>query len=105
MPRKILGDHDPVLKTEFEKEDTASGFDSLCMLYVGMTRAKHGLYLVSSTGKSKSSVVREALEAYLNGETARDGGSCLDLVENLAGCLEGPRDLSSNKKHMSGFGR
>ncbi len=56
-------------------------------------------------GKSKSTVVREALDAYLNGETARAGGSCLDLIENLAGCLQGPEDLSSNRKHMSGFGR
>jgi predicted transcriptional regulator len=56
-------------------------------------------------GKSKSTVVREALDAYLNGETARAGGSCLDLIENLAGCLAGPEDLSSNRTHMSDFGR
>ena len=47
-------------------------------------------------GKSKSTVVREALEAYLNGETARAGTSCLDLVENLAGCLAGPRGRISH---------
>ncbi len=56
-------------------------------------------------GKSKSTVVREALEAHLNGETARIRGSSLDLVENLAGCLQGPKDLSTNKRHLSGFGR
>ena len=56
-------------------------------------------------GKSKSSVVREALTAFLNGETALPGVSCLDLVHNLAGCLNGPRDLSTNRKHMTGFGR
>ena len=56
-------------------------------------------------GKSKSSLVRDALVAYFNGETARSAGSVLDLVENLAGCVEGPRDLSTGKRHMRGFGR
>ena len=56
-------------------------------------------------GKSKSTVVREALTAFLNGETALPGGSCLDLVDNLAGCLKGPRNLSTDPKHMTGFGR
>ena len=56
-------------------------------------------------GTSKSSLVREAILAYLDGETARNGGSVLDLVENLAGCVEGPKDLSTGKRHMSGFGR
>jgi predicted transcriptional regulator len=56
-------------------------------------------------GTSKSNLVREALLAYLDGETARTGGSVLDLVENLAGCVEGPKDLSTGKRHMSGFGR
>ncbi len=56
-------------------------------------------------GKSESAVVREALTAFLNGETALGGVSCLDLVHNLAGCLNGPRDLSTNRKHMTGFGR
>ncbi len=56
-------------------------------------------------GTSKSTVVRDALTAFLNGETALPGTSCLELVHNLAGCLNGPRDLSTNRKHMTGFGR
>ena len=56
-------------------------------------------------GKSKSTVIREALTAFLNAETALPSVSCLDLVHNLAGCLNGPRDLSINRKHMTGFGR
>jgi metal-responsive CopG/Arc/MetJ family transcriptional regulator len=56
-------------------------------------------------GTSKSSLVREALLAYLDGETAGNGRSVLDLVANLAGCVEGPKDLSTGMRHMTGFGR
>ena len=31
-------------------------------------------------------------------------GSFLDLSYDLAGCLEGPGDLSTNPEHMEGFG-
>lgn len=52
---------------------------------------------------NKSSLVREALEAYLGNE--QRAGSFLDLTKDLLGTLKGPSDLSSNKKHMEGYGR
>ena len=57
-------------------------------------------------GESKSSVVREAIAAYLGreGETTSDV-SCYDLAKDLAGSCDGPRDLSRNKKHLQGYGR
>ena len=54
---------------------------------------------------SKSALVREALESYLAGADGSQAGSCLDLAGDLAGCLEGPGDLSHNPKHMEGYGR
>ncbi len=60
MPKKILGERDAVLKQQFDAEDAATGFDSLCLLYVAMTRPKHGLYLVTSTRKSRSKTTRPA---------------------------------------------
>ena len=56
-------------------------------------------------GASKSAVVREALEAYVTRGGKVVPGSALDLARDLAGCLEGPGDLSYNKRHMRGFGR
>ncbi len=56
-------------------------------------------------GKSKSTLVREALARYLDGQTAASGRSCLDLVQNLAGCVDGPKDLSTSRRHLRGFGR
>ena len=60
---------------------------------------------VRRRGVSTSALVREALEDRLGSE-ARDGkGSCLDLVGDLAGVLTGPADLSSNARHLKGYGR
>lgn len=55
-------------------------------------------------GMTRSRLVREALEAHLRGSVA--AGSVLDRTSDLAGCLKGlPRDLSSNRTHLKGFGR
>lgn len=52
---------------------------------------------------SRSALMREAAEQYLSasGEKAE---SCLSKVEDLIGSVEGPDDLSCNKKHLRGFG-
>jgi Arc/MetJ-type ribon-helix-helix transcriptional regulator len=54
---------------------------------------------------SKSDVVRAALESYLAGRSGAAARSVLDLAGDLVGCLEGPGDLSYNKKYMRGFGK
>jgi hypothetical protein len=56
-------------------------------------------------GTTQSDVVRDALLARL--EPTRGGvtGSALDLAKDLAGCVTGPPDLSTNKAHLRGFGR
>ena len=56
-------------------------------------------------GVGKSAIVRKALESYLASGPVRRGGSCLDLARDLAGCLEGPGDLSWNEKRLRGYGR
>src|SRR5262249_41384389 len=53
----------------------------------------------------RAAFIREALEAYLESDTA-PFISCYDLAPHLAGCLDGgPGDLAHNPKHMEGFGR
>jgi len=39
-----------------------------------------------------------------SGEEPRTG-SFLDGIEHLVGSVEGPKDLSTNPRHMRGFGR
>lgn len=56
---------------------------------------------------SKSELVRRAISAYCAAESAAVvQGSALSLAGDLVGCFHGgPGDLSSNPKHMDGFGQ
>ena len=50
---------------------------------------------------SRSALVREALHAL----ATRGRRSVTTVVDELVGSLDGPPDLSTNPKHMSGYGR
>ena len=50
---------------------------------------------------SRSAVVREALQALATSGRR----SVTTAVDELVGSLDGPPDLSTNPKHMSGYGR
>ncbi len=53
LPRRAVAECDETVRAEIEKADANAAFESLCVLYVAMTRAKKGLYLVTSfPGKS-----------------------------------------------------
>ena len=56
-------------------------------------------------GESRSALLREAIETVITGENYIQDGSCLDLAKDLAGCAQGPEDLSFNKKRMIGYGQ
>ena len=59
--------------------------------------------LAKSRGASRSAVIREALERLLN-EASAHPDSCLALASDLIGSVEGPADLSHNRKLLDGFG-
>jgi ATP-dependent exoDNAse (exonuclease V) beta subunit len=55
MPRKEMAGADPILAEQIEEAGQDAAFEQLCLLYVAMTRAKRGLYLLTHPcGKSKS---------------------------------------------------
>jgi Arc/MetJ-type ribon-helix-helix transcriptional regulator len=54
---------------------------------------------------TRSALVREAIEAYLAAQTEGSEGSCFDLAPDLAGAVNGPPDLSSNRLRLKGYGR
>ena len=60
---------------------------------------------VAHRRSTRSAVVREAIEAYLAGAAGGSEGSCFDLASDLAGAVEGPSDLSSNRLRLRGYGR
>jgi metal-responsive CopG/Arc/MetJ family transcriptional regulator len=50
---------------------------------------------------SRTEIVRDALEQYLNAHGETEGRELTDLK----GCLKGlPRDLSSNPRHLAAYG-
>ena len=57
-------------------------------------------------GVSPSDIVRQALEEHMRQRTPRE--TCLDIARRI-GILgvykDAPHDLSTNPKHMEGFGR
>jgi hypothetical protein len=56
-------------------------------------------------GESRSALVREAIESLVAGRGSTPEGSSLDLARDLAGCVHGPKDLSTSSKHMRGYGQ
>ena len=54
--------------------------------------------------RTKSDLVREALEALLADQTGSGQATFGERAGHLAGCVDGPRDLSHNEKYMKDFG-
>jgi predicted transcriptional regulator len=57
--------------------------------------------LARTRRSSRSALVREALEFLAKGNRR----SVTALAGDLAGSVEGPSDLATNRKHMSGYGK
>jgi len=52
-------------------------------------------------GRPQSDIVREALQRASGGNS---GASCHDVFADVCGIVDGPKDLSTNRKHLAGFG-
>ncbi len=82
LPNKEFQELDPVLKHHREQLQAAAGFESLCVLYVAMTRAKQALYMLSPEyGKSKALNFLALLEATLS-EYDEEGDRCSASIGN-----------------------
>ena len=55
--------------------------------------------------ESKSTLIRAALDQIVESSETVTPNSCLDLARDLIGAVEGPPDLSHNKKYLKGYGR
>lgn len=56
-------------------------------------------------GLSRAEIVRRALIEFFSSENESKPGSFLDLAQDLAGSIEGSRDLSTNKALLEGYGK
>lgn len=54
--------------------------------------------------RSKSALLREALEQRVKATRRARPVRAYDLVKHLVGSLRGPVDLATNPEHMKGFG-
>ncbi len=61
--------------------------------------------IAAKRGESKSTLVRAAIESIVNANDAITPHSCLDLAKDIVGSVEGPSDLSYNKRHLKGYGQ
>jgi predicted transcriptional regulator len=57
--------------------------------------------LAQTRGTTRSAIVREALVSLIKGRRS----SVTSLAGGLVGSVEGPADLSTNRKHMRRYGR
>lgn len=63
-------------------------------------------YLAEREGTSaKEAVLRLVEQALADEELEAPEGSFLSGIEHLIGSVEGPSDLSTNRKYMEGFGQ
>jgi hypothetical protein len=56
-------------------------------------------------GINKSELVRQALEAFLEGGLLKEKATFGDAARDLIGCLDGPRNLSSVSRRLQDYGR
>jgi ATP-dependent helicase/nuclease subunit A len=96
MPRRLIAGGDEVLAGQLAVADASACFDELCVLYVAMTRAKRGLYLISSfPGRTSKTVTAAAfLKRRLHGEPCPTNGEPITIDgENAIALFEaGQRD-------------
>jgi hypothetical protein len=60
--------------------------------------------LSRATGRPQAELLREGLSLRLEADSTVRHGSVLDVAGDLAGSLDGPRDLGTSPRHLRGFG-
>ena len=58
-----------------------------------------------TNASSQSEIIRSALAAYLHRDAQPSPASCADRAQRWTGMMQGPTDLSTNPKHLDGFGQ
>jgi hypothetical protein len=57
-----------------------------------------------SSASNQSQIIRSALAADLNSDAKPSIALCADRASCWIGMMQGPADLSTNAKHLKGFG-
>lgn len=78
--------------------------ETLTLKITGIIKEKLRTYS-KRKGLSKSEIVRNALNEYFEKDDFEKQGTFFNLASDLAGSVDGPPDLSTNKEHLSGYGQ
>lgn len=86
-PLRVYAELDATLKAELEESRRRGAFESLCRLYVAMTRAKRGLYLITEPAAQKASAIKESvlLRATLDASPVAQESWCCEWETGDAG--------------------
>ena len=89
MPRRKVAENDAVLQGQLTLEDEKVAFDALCLLYVALTRARNGLYIISAfPGKSSSLLSHAAfVKQQLAGDPRPTDGKSVSIRGEEFTCL------------------
>lgn len=79
MPSKDIAKNLPVMSDFIKEKDQDGCYENLCLLYVAMTRAAKGLYMIIDNKESStvysSTILRETLAGEINKENVLDSNS------------------------------
>lgn len=96
MPRRLIAKNDSVLASQLLIDDESACFDSLCVAYVALTRAKKGLYMITGyPGKTaKTFTSASFLKTQLCGDAKPKDGPVVRINDKEFTCLyeTGERD-------------
>ncbi len=107
IPRRAVAECDETLRAEIEEADANTTFESLCLLYVAMTRARRGLYIVTSfPGKTASAfnqatLIKERLVGNMKA-TEKDGRP-LNLGGEVFTCLYPVTGVDADERWFDEF--
>lgn len=96
LPPKILAERDAVLSAHVAAAESTAAYESLCLLYVAMTRAKRAMYLVAeplaekSTTRNFTRLLRETLGGSLAIGNERWFEACAISAEEGPGVSPAP---------------
>lgn len=89
LPRRLVARNEPVLASHLQTAEEEACFDALCVLYVALTRAKQGLYIITGyPGKQSNSLDSAAfLKHQLTGDRKPVRGQWVKLGGESVTCL------------------
>ncbi len=99
-PRRVVAEADPELARQMELVNAASCYEELCVLYVAFTRARRGLYVVTSyPGKTAKSFTPAAfVKNQLTGDLKPDTGRPLTIGGQACVCLHACGDADWHRE-------